>query len=163
MSIVPRDADSESGYCERLEVLETKLSRGLMLRLLHKRALHSFHDVRSYKEDSRWPGWQVVIGIEAHAQIKSRRKLFSGVSHRGSNYLGNNLALESLTSEPGETPNTHVSLFDAAFPGTLPVSELASILGPRLSNLTGIKSKMRGSRPSDCHGSRVRHPEALFI
>jgi hypothetical protein len=28
-------------------------------------------------QDSRWPGWQVVIGIETHAQIKSREKLFS--------------------------------------------------------------------------------------
>ena len=37
-----------------------------------------FHDFRPYNEDSRWPGWQVVIGIETHAQIKSRRKLFSG-------------------------------------------------------------------------------------
>jgi len=104
-----------------------------MLRLLHRcragRVLRCFHDVRPYKEDSRWPGWQVVVGIETHAQIKSRRKLFSGVSHRPSNYLANH-ALESSTSEPGETPNTHVSLFDAAFPGTLPVSELASILGP---------------------------------
>src|SRR5882757_6125126 len=28
-------------------------------------------------QDSRWPGSQVVIGIETHAQIKSREKLFS--------------------------------------------------------------------------------------
>jgi aspartyl-tRNA(Asn)/glutamyl-tRNA(Gln) amidotransferase subunit B len=28
--------------------------------------------------DARWPGWEVVVGIEVHAQIKSRRKLFSG-------------------------------------------------------------------------------------
>jgi hypothetical protein len=27
--------------------------------------------------DKRWPGWQLVIGIEVHAQIKSRAKLFS--------------------------------------------------------------------------------------
>ena len=143
------------------------LTRQAMLRFLHKRALHSFHDVRPYKEDSRWPGWQVVIGIETHAQIKSRWKLFSGASHRGSWTRVNpsliHLALESLTSEPGETPNTHVSLFDAAFPGTLPVSELTSTLRPHLSTLTDAKSKMRGSRPPDCHGSRVRHPEALFI
>ena len=37
----------------------------------------TFHDTREYKEDKRWPGWQVVIGIETHAQIKSRLKLFS--------------------------------------------------------------------------------------
>ncbi|KAF8165712.1 Glutamyl-tRNA amidotransferase subunit B, mitochondrial [Crassisporium funariophilum] len=65
-----------------------------------------FHDIRTYQEDSRWPGWQVVVGIETHAQIKSRRKLFS----------------DSLTSSstPQEAPNTRVSPFDAAFPGTLP-------------------------------------------
>ncbi|KAF8231413.1 glutamyl-tRNA amidotransferase [Tricholoma matsutake] len=63
-----------------------------------------FHDVRTFQEDKRWPGWKVVIGIETHAQIKSRRKLFS----------------ESSTSDIGEPPNTHVSTFDAAFPGTLP-------------------------------------------
>ncbi|KAJ7696001.1 Glutamyl-tRNA amidotransferase B subunit [Mycena rosella] len=55
--------------------------------------------------DQRWPGWQVVIGIETHAQIHSRQKLFSN----------------SLTSGLGEAPNTHVSPFDAAFPGTLPI------------------------------------------
>ena len=27
---------------------------------------------------SPWPGWNLVIGIEAHAQLKTRRKLFSG-------------------------------------------------------------------------------------
>ncbi|KAJ7644265.1 Glutamyl-tRNA amidotransferase subunit B, mitochondrial [Roridomyces roridus] len=52
----------------------------------------------------RWPGWQVIIGIETHAQLKARQKLFSN----------------SLTSSLGEEPNTHVSPFDAAFPGTLP-------------------------------------------
>ncbi|KAG8958450.1 hypothetical protein FRC00_002735 [Tulasnella sp. 408] len=63
---------------------------------------------RSYASTSashldKWPGWETVIGIEVHAQIKSRQKLFS----------------ESLNSND-EPPNTHVSLFDAAFPGTLP-------------------------------------------
>lgn len=40
--------------------------------------VRAFHDLRGYQEDVRWPGWQVIIGIETHAQIKSRRKLFSG-------------------------------------------------------------------------------------
>ncbi|KAM6496151.1 Glutamyl-tRNA amidotransferase subunit B, mitochondrial [Amanita muscaria] len=63
-----------------------------------------FHDVRQYKEDIRWPGWQVIIGIETHAQIKVRQKLFSN----------------AFNATLGEAPNTHVSPFDAAFPGTLP-------------------------------------------
>jgi aspartyl-tRNA(Asn)/glutamyl-tRNA(Gln) amidotransferase subunit B len=49
-------------------------------------------------------GWQVVIGIETHAQIKSRQKLFSSTP-------------SALLSDP---PNSRVNAFDAAFPGTLP-------------------------------------------
>ncbi|KAG2141552.1 GatB/GatE catalytic domain-containing protein [Suillus cothurnatus] len=76
--------------------------RFLQLRQLWRpREIHT----REAIHDKRWPGWQVVIGIEVHAQIKSRRKLFS----------------ESFTSRPGETPNTTVSTFDSAFPGTLPI------------------------------------------
>ncbi|KDR84118.1 hypothetical protein GALMADRAFT_111334 [Galerina marginata CBS 339.88] len=71
---------------------------------VHSLKNRSFHDRRAYQEDPRWPGWQVVVGIETHAQIKSRRKLFS----------------ESLTSSLDDPPNTNVSPFDAAFPGTLP-------------------------------------------
>ena len=48
--------------------------------------------------------WEVVIGLEVHAQILSKSKLFSG----------------SETSF-GAEPNTHVSLVDAAMPGMLPV------------------------------------------
>ena len=48
--------------------------------------------------------WEMVIGLEVHAQVTSRSKLFSGAS----------------TAFGGE-PNTHVSLVDAAMPGMLPV------------------------------------------
>ncbi|MGQ3672833.1 Asp-tRNA(Asn)/Glu-tRNA(Gln) amidotransferase subunit GatB [Xanthobacter sp. TB0136] len=48
--------------------------------------------------------WEVVIGMEVHAQVASRAKLFSGAS----------------TAFGGE-PNDHVSLVDAAMPGMLPV------------------------------------------
>ena len=48
--------------------------------------------------------WEVIIGLEVHAQVTSRSKLFSGAS----------------TAFGGE-PNTHVSLVDAAMPGMLPV------------------------------------------
>ncbi|KAI0638469.1 Glutamyl-tRNA-Gln amidotransferase B subunit [Trametes polyzona] len=66
------------------------------------------HIFRAPKEDSRWPGWELVVGIEVHAQMKSRRKLFSGKHPY------------SLSSDLTTAPNTHVSAFDAAFPGTLP-------------------------------------------
>src|SRR5438067_1633009 len=48
--------------------------------------------------------WEVVIGMEVHAQVTSNSKLFSGAS-----------------TAFGGDPNTHVSLVDAAMPGMLPV------------------------------------------
>jgi aspartyl-tRNA(Asn)/glutamyl-tRNA(Gln) amidotransferase subunit B len=48
--------------------------------------------------------WEVVIGMEVHAQVASKSKLFSASS-----------------TEFGGEPNTHVSLVDAAMPGMLPV------------------------------------------
>jgi aspartyl-tRNA(Asn)/glutamyl-tRNA(Gln) amidotransferase subunit B len=48
--------------------------------------------------------WEVVIGMEVHAQVTSKSKLFSGAS-----------------AEFGGDPNSHVSLVDAAMPGMLPV------------------------------------------
>ena len=48
--------------------------------------------------------WEVVIGMEIHAQVTSNAKLFSGAS-----------------TEFGGAPNDHVSLVDAAMPGMLPV------------------------------------------
>ncbi len=48
--------------------------------------------------------WEVVVGMEVHAQILSRSKLFSGAS-----------------ADYGGEPNDHVSLVDAAMPGMLPV------------------------------------------
>jgi aspartyl-tRNA(Asn)/glutamyl-tRNA(Gln) amidotransferase subunit B len=48
--------------------------------------------------------WEVVIGMEIHAQVTSKAKLFSGAS-----------------AEYGGAPNDHVSLVDAAMPGMLPV------------------------------------------
>ncbi len=48
--------------------------------------------------------WEVVIGMEVHAQVLAKSKLFSGAS-----------------AEFGGEPNDHVSLVDAAMPGMLPV------------------------------------------
>ena len=48
--------------------------------------------------------WEVVIGLEVHAQVSSNSKLFSGSS-----------------TKFGADPNTQVSLVDSAFPGMLPV------------------------------------------
>ena len=48
--------------------------------------------------------WEIVIGMEVHAQVSSRSKLFSGAS-----------------TEFGADPNSQVSFIDAGFPGMLPV------------------------------------------
>jgi aspartyl-tRNA(Asn)/glutamyl-tRNA(Gln) amidotransferase subunit B len=54
--------------------------------------------------------WEVVIGLEVHAQVTSKAKLFSGAS-----------------TEFGGEPNSHVSLVDAAMPGMLPVINEACV------------------------------------
>src|SRR5579864_1387219 len=48
--------------------------------------------------------WEVVIGLEVHAQVTAKAKLFSGAA-----------------TAFGAAPNTQVSTVDAAFPGMLPV------------------------------------------
>ena len=48
--------------------------------------------------------WEVVIGLEVHAQILTKSKLFS-----------------SAPADFGADPNSQVNLLDAAMPGTLPV------------------------------------------
>ncbi len=57
-----------------------------------------------YRIQGRTGEWEVVIGLEVHAQVASQAKLFSGAS-----------------TAFGAGPNEHVSLVDAAFPGMLPV------------------------------------------
>ncbi|WP_108683504.1 Asp-tRNA(Asn)/Glu-tRNA(Gln) amidotransferase subunit GatB [Methyloceanibacter sp. wino2] len=54
--------------------------------------------------------WEVIIGMEVHAQVTSNAKLFSGAS-----------------TEFGGEPNSHVSLVDAAMPGMLPVINEACV------------------------------------
>ncbi len=48
--------------------------------------------------------WEIVIGLEVHAQVVAKAKLFSGAA-----------------TDFGAEPNTQVSTVDAAFPGMLPV------------------------------------------
>jgi aspartyl-tRNA(Asn)/glutamyl-tRNA(Gln) amidotransferase subunit B len=58
----------------------------------------------TYRLQGNTGEWEVVIGLEVHAQITSNAKLFSGAA-----------------TEFGAEPNTQVSLIDAAMPGMLPV------------------------------------------
>ncbi len=57
-----------------------------------------------YRVQGRTGEWEVVLGLEVHAQVASNAKLFSGAA-----------------AGFGAGPNEHVSLVDAAMPGMLPV------------------------------------------
>jgi aspartyl-tRNA(Asn)/glutamyl-tRNA(Gln) amidotransferase subunit B len=58
----------------------------------------------SYTLEGATGTWEVVIGLEVHAQVTSQAKLFSGAA-----------------TEFGAEPNSQVSFVDAGFPGMLPV------------------------------------------
>jgi aspartyl-tRNA(Asn)/glutamyl-tRNA(Gln) amidotransferase subunit B len=68
--------------------------------------------------------WEIVIGMEVHAQVNSRAKLFSGAS-----------------TEFGGAPNSHVSLVDAAMPGMLPVIN-AECVAQAVRTGLGLKAKI---------------------
>jgi aspartyl-tRNA(Asn)/glutamyl-tRNA(Gln) amidotransferase subunit B len=58
----------------------------------------------SYAIEGSTGSWEVVVGLEVHAQVTSKAKLFSGAA-----------------TDFGAPPNSQVSFVDAAFPGMLPV------------------------------------------
>ena len=58
----------------------------------------------SYTLEGRTGPWEIVVGLEVHAQVTSKAKLFSGAA-----------------TDFGAEPNTQVSFVDAGFPGMLPV------------------------------------------
>src|ERR1700734_1788765 len=68
--------------------------------------------------------WEVIVGLEVHAQVTSRSKLFSAAS----------------TAFGGE-PNSHVSLVDAAMPGMLPVIN-AECVAQAVRTGLGLKAKI---------------------
>jgi aspartyl-tRNA(Asn)/glutamyl-tRNA(Gln) amidotransferase subunit B len=68
--------------------------------------------------------WEIIVGMEVHAQVVSKAKLFSGAS-----------------AEFGGEPNTHVSLVDAAMPGMLPVINAECVAQAVRSGL-GLKAKI---------------------
>jgi aspartyl-tRNA(Asn)/glutamyl-tRNA(Gln) amidotransferase subunit B len=69
--------------------------------------------------------WQVVVGMEVHAQVTSNAKLFSGAS-----------------TAFGNPPNSQVSLVDAAMPGMLPVINEECIRQAIRTGL-GLKAEIR--------------------
>ncbi len=68
--------------------------------------------------------WEIVIGMEVHAQVVSNAKLFSGSS-----------------AVFGASPNHHVSLVDAAMPGMLPVINAECVKQAVITGL-GLNAKI---------------------
>ncbi|KAI8939233.1 hypothetical protein NX059_005059 [Plenodomus lindquistii] len=70
-----------------------------------KQEKHSKKSSKSSQKprDPRLDKWELTVGIEIHAELNTARKLFS-----------------SAATSISEAPNTHVSLFDVAFPGSQP-------------------------------------------
>lgn len=64
----------------------------------------------SYTIEGRTGPWEVVVGLEVHAQVISKSKLFSGAA-----------------TAFGAEPNSQVSFVDAAFPGMLPVPNAEAV------------------------------------
>src|SRR5829696_620382 len=75
--------------------------------------------------------WEVIVGLEIHAQVTSNAKLFSG----------------ALT-EFGGAPNAHVSFVDAAMPGMLPVINEECVRQAVRTGL-GLKAKINHSSVFD--------------
>jgi aspartyl-tRNA(Asn)/glutamyl-tRNA(Gln) amidotransferase subunit B len=83
--------------------------------------------------------WEVIVGLEVHAQVTSRSKLFSGAS-----------------TEFGGEPNSHVSLVDAAMPGMLPVINRECVAQ---AVRTGLGLKARINRRSTFDRKNYFYPD----
>src|SRR6201999_2144063 len=83
--------------------------------------------------------WEVIVGLEVHAQVTSKAKLFSGAS-----------------TGFGAEPNTHVSLVDAAMPGMLPVINVECV---RQAVRTGLGLKAEINKRSSFDRKNYFYPD----
>src|SRR5947209_1285667 len=83
--------------------------------------------------------WEMVVGLEVHAQVTSKAKLFSGAS-----------------TAFGGAPNTHVSLVDAAMPGMLPVINVECV---RQAVRTGLGLKAQINKRSSFDRKNYFYPD----
>src|SRR5271163_3984556 len=83
--------------------------------------------------------WEVIVGLEVHAQVTSKAKLFSGAS-----------------TAFGAEPNTHVSLVDAAMPGMLPVINVECV---RQAVRTGLGLKAEINKRSSFDRKNYFYPD----
>ena len=90
--------------------------------------------------------WEVVIGLEVHAQVVSNAKLFSGAA-----------------TAFGAEPNTQVSLVDAAMPGMLPVPNRECIRqAVRTGSMPGIAASTSETFAFGSAPNFVEAPEKSF-
>src|ERR1700693_3080451 len=78
----------------------------------------------SYSIEGSTGAWEVVVGLEVHAQVISRAKLFSGAA-----------------TDFGAPPNSQGSFVDAAFPGMLPVIN-SECVAQEVSTGLGLKANI---------------------
>ena len=83
--------------------------------------------------------WEIVVGLEVHAQVTSNAKLFSGAS-----------------TAFGAAPNSHVSLVDAAMPGMLPVINVECV---RQAVRTGLGLKAEINKRSTFDRKNYFYPD----
>ena len=106
----------------------------------------------SYEIAGETGAWELVIGLEVHAQVVSEAKLFSGAS-----------------ATYGGEPNSQVSLVDAAFPGMLPVINMRCVeqavrtglgLGARINLVSRFdrKNYFYADLPAGYQISQFAHP-----
>ncbi|TKY90388.1 hypothetical protein EX895_000386 [Sporisorium graminicola] len=133
-------SDSSNGFAKALSIsvrpFASSPARGAKKKNKNKASASS-----SAKADensagpSRYPplpqGWQAVIGVECHVQIKDKHKLFSTAE----------------LPTPSTPPNTLVTAFDAAHPGTFPTLNRSAL---RLAARTAVALNCRV------------HPESRF-
>jgi aspartyl-tRNA(Asn)/glutamyl-tRNA(Gln) amidotransferase subunit B len=86
--------------------------------------------------------WEMVIGLEVHAQVTSKAKLFSGAP-----------------TTFGAEPNTQVSLVDAAMPGMLPVLNETAV---RQAVRTGLAINAKINRHSIFARKNYFYPDSPF-
>ena len=67
--------------------------------------------------------WEIVVGLEIHAQLATKSKIFSGAS-----------------TQYGAPPNSQASLVDLGYPGVLPVlnAECVTMAVKFLQELAGV-------------------------
>jgi aspartyl-tRNA(Asn)/glutamyl-tRNA(Gln) amidotransferase subunit B len=79
----------------------------------------------SKRNDARLEKWELTVGIEIHAELNTARKLFS-----------------SAAASANATPNTHVALFDTAFPGSQPYFQKETLI-PALRAALALDCKIQ--------------------